>query len=187
MSYRPARGRLREGTSGVGRSQAVCVLWGMRPRQGDWSDLWLNVIMRRKATSDRSVVTAAKWVYSTWEFQQPGERDGETLYRNRFAPRPVHVLRAAGKRQELFERMATGGPAALREEAAIHRRTGGGDHRQHATALRRSGAVRGAGIGSGQQPVPGDQPVGEEDRFERRAAAGTVPEQRFVAGGENEK
>ena len=68
MSLASACGRLREGTSGVDRSQAALMVWGVGPRRGDWSDLWLDVIVRRLATSDRSVVTAAKCVYSTWQF-----------------------------------------------------------------------------------------------------------------------
>jgi hypothetical protein len=69
MSYRPRiGGRLRKGTSGVDRSQAALFCWGDRPRRGDWSDLWLDVIMRRKATSNRSVVTAVMCVCSTWQF-----------------------------------------------------------------------------------------------------------------------
>ena len=47
MSLTPLRGKLREGTSGVDRSQAAFRNWGKRPRKGDWSDLWLDVIMRR--------------------------------------------------------------------------------------------------------------------------------------------
>jgi hypothetical protein len=39
MSLAPLRGRLREGTSGVDRSQAALSHWGKRPRKGDWSDL----------------------------------------------------------------------------------------------------------------------------------------------------
>jgi hypothetical protein len=65
MSLAPARGRLWKGTSGVDRSQAVLHGWGFGPRKGDWSDLWLDVIMRRAATSDKSVVTAAQHVYYT--------------------------------------------------------------------------------------------------------------------------
>src|SRR5690348_10035323 len=90
MSYRPARGRLRERTSGVDRSQAVHKFGANRPRKGDWSDLWLDVIMRRTATSNRSVVTAAKCVYSTCSSTQDQERDmekryiGIDLHRNQF-------------------------------------------------------------------------------------------------------
>ncbi len=99
MSYHPERGRLRKRTSGVDRSQAACEMWGDRPRKGDWSDLWLDVIVRRTAISDRSLVTAAKYVYFTWQFNlRPGERHGEALYRNRFASQPIHLLPAAGKR-----------------------------------------------------------------------------------------
>ena len=35
-------------------------------------------------------MTAAKCVYSTWTF--PGERHGKAIYRNRFAPQPIHLL-----------------------------------------------------------------------------------------------
>ena len=43
MSYRPTiGGRLRKETSGVDRSQAGCCLVGLRPRKGDWSDLWIE-------------------------------------------------------------------------------------------------------------------------------------------------
>ena len=52
----PARGKIRKGTSGVDRSQAVSAIWGDGPRKGDWSDLWLDVIMRRLPTSDRSTI-----------------------------------------------------------------------------------------------------------------------------------
>jgi len=48
MSLSPLRGRLRDGTSGVDRSQAACWFGAFRPRKGDWSDLWLDVIVRRK-------------------------------------------------------------------------------------------------------------------------------------------
>src|SRR5690348_16683797 len=118
MSYPLIGGRLRERTSGVDRSQAASSVWGLGPREGDWSDLWLDVIMRRTAISDRSVVIAAKYVYSHWQFQQkPGDRHGETLYRHRPASQSVHLLRALGKRQELSEPMAAGGSAALCQEA----------------------------------------------------------------------
>ena len=68
MLLAPARGKLREGTSLVDRSHAASVPWGKRTREGDWSDLWLDVSRRRLATSDRSVVTAAECVYSIWQF-----------------------------------------------------------------------------------------------------------------------
>src|SRR2546423_2138533 len=108
MSYHPARGRLRKGTSGVGRSQAALIVWGMGSRQGDWSDLWLDVIMRRKATSDRSVVTAAKLVYSTWKFTQPGERNGKAIHRNRSAPQPVYLLHTIGEREDVVDGVGVG-------------------------------------------------------------------------------
>src|SRR4051812_11841508 len=104
MSLAPACGRLRKRSSGVDRSQAALFVWGDRPRKGDWSDLWLDVIMRRTATSDRRMVTAAKWVYSTWQFKrQPGESHGETIYWDRPTPQPVHLLRAVAERAELLE------------------------------------------------------------------------------------
>lgn len=91
MSYRPTiGGRLRKGTSGVDRSQAGLFCWGIDPVKEISQTCGLNVIMRRKATSNRSVVTAAKLVYSTWKINPPGERDmekrfiGIDLHRNRF-------------------------------------------------------------------------------------------------------
>ena len=119
MSYPRIGGRLREGTSGVDRSQAALLCWGIGPRKGDWSDLCLDVIVRRSATSDRRMVTAAKYVYSTWQFHsQPGEKHGEALYRNRSASQRVHVLPAVGKRQKLLKPVAAGRSAALCEEIA---------------------------------------------------------------------
>ena len=51
MSYRPTiGGKLRKATSGVDRSQAVHGLWGIGPRKGDWSDLWIE--RHREAQSD---------------------------------------------------------------------------------------------------------------------------------------
>src|SRR3954462_6278131 len=131
MSLAPAGGKLRNRTSGVDRSQAALLIWGDRPREGDWSDLWLDVIMRRVATSDRRMVTAEEWVYSTWQFKrQPGERHGKTIYRNRPAPQPVHLLRAPAERAHLLKRMEPEGAGEIREEAAADRRSGGRDHRQ---------------------------------------------------------
>ena len=68
MSLAPNGGRLREETSGVDRSQAGCVCWGLDPVKEIGQTCGLNVIMRRLATSNRSVVTAAKLVYSAWKF-----------------------------------------------------------------------------------------------------------------------
>ena len=101
MSLAPIGGKLREGTSGVDRLQAGYACWGDRPRRGDWSDLWLNVIMGHPATPNRSVVTAVKYVYSTWKFIRPGEKNGKTLYRNRSAPQSVHLLHSLGKRADV--------------------------------------------------------------------------------------
>ena len=77
-------GKLREETSGVDRSQAVSASWGIDPVKEIGQTCGLNVIMRRLATSNRSVVTAAKLVYSTWKFnqallKQPGESDGKAI------------------------------------------------------------------------------------------------------------
>src|SRR5436305_13561904 len=93
MSYRPTiGGRLRKEASGVDRSQAGLFRWGRDPVKEISQTCGLDVIMRRGATSDRSVVTAAKLVYSTWKFRQPGERNGKTIYRDRLASQPVHLL-----------------------------------------------------------------------------------------------
>ena len=69
MSCRPKiGGKLREETSGVDRSQAGYCFWGLDPVKEIGQTCGLNVIMRRLATSHRSVVTAVKLVYSTWKF-----------------------------------------------------------------------------------------------------------------------
>src|SRR5688572_8400778 len=107
MSLALVGGKLRKRSSGVDRSQAAFLSWGEGPRKGDWSDLWLDVIMRRLATSDRRMVTAAKWVYSTWQFErQPGEkRHGVTIYWDRPRRQPVQLLPALAERTYLPERM----------------------------------------------------------------------------------
>lgn len=64
-------GRLREVTSGVDRSQAVSDWRGSDPIKEIGQTCGLNVIVRHKATSNRSVVTAAKLVYSNWKINQP--------------------------------------------------------------------------------------------------------------------
>src|SRR5581483_3360583 len=184
MSYRPARGRLRERTPGVDRSQAALKTGANRPREGDWSDLWLDVIVRRLATSDRSVVTAAKYVYFTWQFNpRPGERHGEALYRNRLTSGPVHLLYTAGKRQKLSQPMAVKRPAELCEEVAARGPSRCGDHREHTPVLGRGGAAGRARGGGRYQSVSRNQPVSEEDRLQRCAPARFVSEQGSAAGG----
>ena len=80
MSHDPTvGGKLREATSGVDRSQAVSSWWGLDPVKEIGQTCGLNVIMRRRATSHRSVVTAAKLVYSTWKITKPGESNGKAL------------------------------------------------------------------------------------------------------------
>src|SRR5260370_35316522 len=97
--------------------------------------------MRRTATSNRSVVTAAKLVYSTWKINQPGERNGKAIYRNRLASQPVHLLHSIGKRAALLERWGLGGSGAVFKEAAGLGRGGRGDHIQNVMVLRRSAAA----------------------------------------------
>src|SRR5271154_830216 len=121
-------GKLRKETSGADRSQAGSVCWGVDPVEEIGQTCGLDVIVRRLATSDRSVVTAAKSVCSTWKITQPGERNGKAIYRNGFAPRPVHLLRAAGERPDVLERVEAGGVAEICEEAAEGRRIGRRNH-----------------------------------------------------------
>ena len=66
MSLAPACGRLREGTPGVDRSQAGYFFGAFEPVEEIGQTLWLDIIIIRLATWDRSVVTAAEWVYSSW-------------------------------------------------------------------------------------------------------------------------
>src|SRR6185437_1317581 len=187
MSYHPAiGGKLRKGTSGVGRSQAVFDCWGLDPGKEIGQTCGLNVIMRRRATSHRSVVTAAKLVYSTWKINPPGERHGKAIYWNRSTSEPVHVLHPIGKREDLRDRVGAGGSSAVREEATGHRRSGGGDYVEYPAIFRCGGAASQAGRGGGYQSVPGDQPVGEEDRSPRCTAAVAVSVQGLAAGGADE-
>src|SRR5215469_4953634 len=111
--------------------------------------------MRRLATSNRSVVTAAKLVYSAWKFQRPGERHGKTLYRDRSASQSFHLLHSLGERADLRDGMGVGGSGEIRQEAAAERRSGGGNHVQHAVVSRCCGWARGTCSGGGYQPVPG--------------------------------
>src|SRR5687768_6485875 len=187
MSYRPTiGGRLRRETSGVDRSQAASVFWGGDPGKEIGQTCGLNVIMRRLATSNRSVVTAAKLVHSTWKFIQPGERNGKAIYRNRLAPEPIHLLHPAGKRADVLERVGLAGPGAVCEEAPAVRRGGGRNHVQHEIVSRRGGAACEAGGGGGHQSVSCDQPVSEENRSQRCTATVAVSVQGYVAGGADE-
>src|SRR5579883_2646300 len=123
MSLAPARGRLREGTSGVDRSQAALCSGASRPRRGDWSDLWLDVIMRRLATSDRRMVTAAECVYSTWQFNPlpGGATRGEALCGSRLTPQPVHSMHALSRRPGVPAGVEAGSLVAICEETAADR------------------------------------------------------------------
>src|SRR5580658_8901783 len=104
MSLAPAiGGKLREETSGVDRSQAACLWWGLDPVKEIGQTCGLNVIMRRVATSHRSVVTAVKLVYSTWKITQPGARNGKAIDRDRSASQSVHLLHSIGERPDLLE------------------------------------------------------------------------------------
>src|SRR5581483_1364394 len=55
MSLAPARGRLREGTSGVDRSQAASFVGAFGRRKGDWSDLWLDAVRAVNRHGRRSI------------------------------------------------------------------------------------------------------------------------------------
>src|ERR1700733_3051755 len=103
MSYPKIGGKLREEASGADRSQAGCSWWGSDPVKEIGQTCGLNVIVRRMATSDRSMVTAVKLVRSTWKIRQPGERNGKAIYRNRSAPQPVHLLHPAGERAHVCD------------------------------------------------------------------------------------
>src|SRR6266853_2692836 len=187
MSYRPRiGGKLRRETSGVDRSQAGSFWWGLDPVKEIGQTCGLNVIMRRMATSHRSVVTAAKLVYSTWKFTPPGERNGKAIYRNRLAPQPLHLLHPLGERADVFDGVGAGGCGEVRQEAAAHRRSGRGDYGQHQTISRRGGGARGASGGGEHESVSGDPPIGEENGPQRRANAGVVFIEEHVAGGADE-
>src|SRR6266446_2901083 len=146
-----------------GSVPAEFACWGNDPVKEIGQTCGLNVIMRRTATSNRSVVTAAKLVYSTWKFTQPGEKNGKTIYRYRSASQPVHLLHSIGERADVCNRVGVGGSGAVREEAAGLRRSSRGDHVEYEVISRGGGAAGEARGGGGHQSVPGDQPVGEED------------------------
>src|SRR5215475_2832898 len=184
MSLAPTiGGRLRKGTSGVDRSQAGCECWGLDPEKEIGQTCGLNVIMRRRATSHRSVVTAAKLVYSTWKFQPTRRgRHGKAIHWHRSASQPVHLLHPIGKREDLCDRVGSGGSDAVSEEATGHRRSGGGDYVEYTAIFRCGGATGQTGCGGGHQSVPGDQPIGKEDRSARCTAVSAVSVEEPVAG-----
>src|SRR5579863_7719245 len=187
MSYRQTiGGRLRKEASGVDRSQAVSVCWGLDPVEEIGQTCGLNLIMRRIATSNRSVVTAAKLVYSTWKFTQPGERNGKTIYRDRSTSQSVHLLHSIGERADVCDGVGARGFGTLCEEAAGHRRSGGRDYLEYTAILRRGGAAGQASRGGGYESVSRDQPIGEENGSERRAAAVVVSVEGIAAGGAHE-
>src|SRR6516162_11650999 len=187
MSLAPTiGGKLREETSGVDRSQAGSDWWGLDPVKEIGQTCGLNVILRRLATSHRSVVTAAKLVYSTWKFIRPGKGNGKTVYRNRPASQSVYLLHSLGERQDLHKRMGAGRSVSVCEEAAAQRRSRGGDHLQYAFVSRCRRAAGGARGGRGHQSVPSDQPIGEEDRSARCPAAVAVSLEGLAAGGAHE-
>ena len=53
-------------------------------------------------------MTAAKLVYSTWKFTQPGERNGKAIHRNRSAPQPVYLLHTIGEREDVVDGVGVG-------------------------------------------------------------------------------
>src|SRR5580704_15737925 len=188
MSYRPTiGGRLRERAPGVDRSQAACCFEANDLVKEIGQTCGLNVIMRRSTTSHRSVVTAAKLVYSTWKFRPPGERNAKTIYRDRLASQSVHLLHSVRKRQNLYNRVGAGRPAAVCKEIAAERRNRGGDHLQHAFISRCGGAACNASGGGGYESVSGDQPIGEENRSQRCQAALPISVEGFVTGGAHEE
>src|SRR5580693_7248539 len=173
MSHGPViGGKLRKETSGADRSQAGYLCWGSDPVKEISQTCGLNVIVRRMATSDRRMVTAAKLVCSTWKIKSPGDRNGKAIYRDRFAPQPVHLLHPAGKRTDVSDGMGTGGSGEVREEAAAGRRSGGGNHGQHQIVFRRGGGACGARGGRQHESVSGEPTIGEENGSQRRAGAG---------------
>src|SRR5260370_27255155 len=160
MSYRPRiGGKLREETSGVDRSQVGWFGWGLDPIKEIGQTCGLNVIMRREAPSNRSVVTAAKLVYSTWKMTQPGERNGKAIYRNRLASQPVYLLHSIGERAELCDGVGAGSFGAVCVEAEAQRRGCRGDHVQHEIVSRRSSAASGTRGGCRHESAPGDKTV----------------------------
>jgi hypothetical protein len=65
--------------------------------------------------------TAEEQVYSAWQEKEHRRRDErETLYRDRFAPQEVDLLRAVRRGKEFSERVGAGSVRGIREEVATH-------------------------------------------------------------------
>src|ERR1043165_4941598 len=123
----------KRGFLGVDRSQAACFCeaFDLVKEIGQTCDRSATVRPARR-TLNRRMVTAAEPVYSTCSLLRQEEYASATTHWNRPAPQPVHVLRAIGKRPELFDGLEIGRPAAFREEAAAERPDRGGGNREHA-------------------------------------------------------
>src|ERR1700693_4276359 len=129
-------------------------------------------------------------VYSAWfsTFEKRGEGNGsQAFYWNRSAPGLLHGVCPVGKRKRVSEEMEAGRHAEVRRQVAAHRRSGGGDDREHPVVPRSSGAAGRPRRGGEPNAVEGDQAFGAADRTERCPAAGAVPGQGFTAGGADER
>src|SRR6516162_6982299 len=108
--------------------------------------------------------TAEEHVYSAWQEQAHRRRDErKTLYRDRFAPKKIHLLRSVGGGTELPKRVESGTVAQIPSEAAADGRSRGGNDGQHAVLLRGGCALRGSSGGGRSEPVSRDQPLDEKD------------------------
>src|SRR5579871_863107 len=153
--FRLARG-ISSGRSvfpGVDRSQAACFCeaFDLVQEIGQTCD-WSATVRPACRTLNRRMVTAAKPVYSTCNSRQE-EYGNPTTHRHRLAPQPVHLLRAAGERAELFDGLEIGGTAAVHQEAAGERRDRRRGNWEHAAVPGCGGATRRAGGGGGPEPV----------------------------------
>src|SRR5215831_9667265 len=119
--FRLGRDKLRKRATsfGVDRSQAACFFeaFDLVKEIGQTCDRSATVRPARR-TLNRRMVTAAEPVYSTCSSSTQEEYASTTTHRNRPAPQPVHVLRAAGERTELFNGLEVGGSAEVCKEAA---------------------------------------------------------------------
>ena len=132
-------------------------------------------------------MTAAKSVYSTWQFNATRRETWKNDISESTCTATGSPVACDWRTDGLFD--ASGNWRIWREfvkklrpsdEMAVEI-TG-----QYAVVLRRGGAACGAGGGGEHEPVPGDQPLGEEDRPERRAEPGAVSGEGSAAGGADE-